>query len=92
VTDRDVDQPREKFASIIPAVFDLAPNRQITANWQIRRHAPAHGEIAHLETQNPPWKAGRCPAKPGKLVCENSIFPENLNRCKRLFAPRSRFA
>jgi formylglycine-generating enzyme required for sulfatase activity len=22
---------------------------------------------AHLETQNPPWKAGRCPAKPGKL-------------------------
>jgi hypothetical protein len=21
-----------------------------------------------------------------------AIFPENLNRCKRLFAPRSRFA
>jgi hypothetical protein len=28
-------------STIIPAVFDLAPNRQITANWQIRRHAPA---------------------------------------------------
>jgi hypothetical protein len=49
-------------------VFDLAPNRQITANWQIRRHRAGRGEIAHLETQNPPWKAGRCPAKPGRLL------------------------
>jgi hypothetical protein len=42
---------------------------------------------AHLETQNPPWKAGRCPANPGKLVIWTiAIFPENLNRCKRIFA------
>jgi hypothetical protein len=32
---------RTAKSTIIPAVFDLAPNRQITANWQIRRHAPA---------------------------------------------------
>jgi hypothetical protein len=24
--------------------FDLAPNRQITANWQIRRHCAGRGE------------------------------------------------
>jgi hypothetical protein len=84
---------RTAKSTIIPAVFNLAPNRQITANWQIRRHVAGRGEIAHLETQNPPWKAGRCPAKPGKLTdLTVVIFPENLNRCKRIFAPRSRFA
>jgi hypothetical protein len=31
-------------STIIPAVFDLAPNRQITANWQIRRHCAGRGE------------------------------------------------
>jgi len=84
---------RTAKSTIIPAVFDLAPNRQITANWQIRRHEAGRGDSRNLETQNPPWKAGRCPAKPGKLTdVAVVIFPENLNRCKRLFAPRSRFA
>jgi hypothetical protein len=35
---------RTAQSTIIPAVFDLAPNRQITANWQIRRHCAGHGE------------------------------------------------
>jgi hypothetical protein len=83
---------RTAKSTIIPAVFDLAPNRQITANWQIRRHGAGRGDSRHLETQNPPWKAGRCPAKPGMILSDNSIFPEKLTRCKRLFAPRSRFA
>jgi hypothetical protein len=83
---------RTAKSTIIPAVFDLAPNRQITANWQIRRHAPAVENSPSRNTK-PAVEGGPVSGKAGKRSrSDNLILPENLNRRKRLFAPRSRFA
>jgi hypothetical protein len=83
---------RAAQSKIIPAVFDLAPNRQITANWQIRRHAPAMENRPSRNTK-PAVEGGPVSGKTGKARdVAIAIFPEISNRCKRLFAPRSRFA
>jgi hypothetical protein len=38
-------------------------------------------------------EGGPVSGKAGEISCLATLtFPENLNRCKRLFAPRSRFA
>jgi hypothetical protein len=57
---------RTAQSTIIPAVFDLAPNRQITANWQIRRHAPAVENSPSRNTK-PAVEGGPVSGKAGKV-------------------------
>jgi hypothetical protein len=78
---------RTAKSTIIPAVFDLAPNRQITANWQIRRHGAGRGEPLAPRNTKPAVEGGPVSGKAGKpQQLTILMFPENLNRCKRIFA------
>jgi hypothetical protein len=50
-------------------------------------------EIPQSRNTKPAVEGGPVSGKAGKVQhLADLIFPENLNRCKRLFAPRSRFA
>jgi hypothetical protein len=67
---------RTAKSTIIPAVFDLAPNRQITANWQIRRHAPAVENSPSRNTK-PAMEGGPVSGKAGKTAhLTIAIFPK----------------
>jgi hypothetical protein len=96
-----------KFTSLetIAGAHTSAVSYYFTGRFRSCTESSNHGQLAnspalrrpwrtaHLETQNPPWKAGRCPAKPGKVTdVAVVIFPENLNRRKLNFEQRFRFA